>query len=107
MFVYLGSVLNLITRFDFGDKWKLFEAKNERCPSVGGRRRVCLEAPGEGAKRLIIFIDRKKVPDLAWTLTTLLGRFQLFTDILLQIPKNTGRRRDVVLILCLISTSQL
>lgn len=64
-------------------------------------------AGGKGAKRLIIFIDRKKVPDLAWTLTALLGRFQLFTDILFQIPKNTDRRKGMVLILCPISTYQL
>lgn len=49
---------------------------------------------GRRAHRLIIFIDRKKVLDLAWTLRLfrpLLHGFQLFTDILLLIPKNTGK----------------
>lgn len=104
-YVNLCSLLNLITCFGREINEKYLKQKNE---VYGCGRTVEAYVSGAGgAKRLIIFIDRKKVPDLAWTLTALLGRFQLFTDILSRIPKNTDRLKGVVLILCPISTCQL
>lgn len=87
-------VMKLITSaFQNTRKRKTSRTRNERCPSVGGRGGYIPSeggsggeewkaVEGHGAQRLIIFIDRKKVPDLVWTLPpSLLWRYSNYLRI--------------------------